>query len=71
MTDWVAGSAPTIADLAMYPYTRLSGETGLDTQKRRQAISGWLVRVESVEGFLPVYSDAATEVIGFEQYFST
>lgn len=70
-TDWVAGSVPTIADLALFPYTRLSGEVGLDVQKQRQAISAWLDRLESIEEFLPVYSDAATEVIDFERYFST
>ena len=70
-TDWVAGSVPTIVDLALFPYTRLSGEVGLDVQKQRQAISAWLDRLESIEEFLPVYSDAATEVIDFERYFST
>lgn len=68
--DWVASSQPTIADLALYPYTRLTEEVGLDVHSQWPAISDWLARIESLRGFLPVYSDAAVEVISFDQYFS-
>jgi len=68
--DWIADAAPTIADLALYPYTRLAGEIGLDPGAW-PALSGWLSRVEGLPWHLPVYTDAATEVIAFEDYFGS
>jgi hypothetical protein len=35
------------------------------------AISVWLNRIENLPGFLPLYSDAATEIIAFADYFAS
>jgi len=43
--DWIATCGPTIADFALYPYTRLSEEIGLDIA-RWPALSGWLGRIK-------------------------
>jgi len=67
--DWIAGPAPTIADMALYPYTLLAPEIGLDLA-RWPAVVRWLARLEAGERFLPVYQDAAAEVMAFEAYFT-
>ena len=67
--EWVAGPAPTIADYALYPYTRWMDEVGF-SHDDWPAISAWLNRIEMLPGFLPLYSDAATEIIAFEDYFA-
>lgn len=66
---WIAGGAPTIADLALYPYTRLADEVGLNVHSRWQSISDWLDRLQQIRGFLPVYGEGAAQVIEFDQYF--
>jgi glutathione S-transferase len=66
--DWIAGTRATIADIALYPYTRFAVEIGLDP-RAWPALARWLERVESMPRHLPVYSDAATETITFETYF--
>ena len=70
MQDWIADAEPTIADLALYPYTRLAGEVDLDPGAW-PAVSRWLTRVEGLPRHLPVYADAAAEVIAFEAYFAS
>jgi hypothetical protein len=35
------------------------------------AISHWLSCFEKLPGFLPLYSDAATEIIAFADYFAS
>jgi len=67
---WITGGMPTIADLALYPYTRLADEVGLNVQSRWQSISDWLDRLQQISGFLPVYSDGAAQVAEFNEYFS-
>jgi len=67
--EWVAGPAPTIADYALYPYTRWMDEVGF-SHDDWPAISVWLNRIEMLPGFLPLYSDAATEIIAFADYFA-
>lgn len=66
--DWVAGHAATIADYALYPYTRWMGEIGF-ARKDWPAIDRWLERVEQLPGFLALYAEGAAEVIAFEDYF--
>jgi glutathione S-transferase len=51
--DWLAAGHPTIADVAMYSYVRVADEGDLDIAPF-PAISGWLERVESLEGFEPM-----------------
>ena len=67
--DWVAGIGATIADYALYPYTRMAGEIGIDIA-RWPAVERWLARVEALPRFVPLYADAAIDVIGFQDYFS-
>lgn len=67
--DWIAAPAPTIADYALYPYTRWADQSGLDIDEW-PAVSRWLARTEALPGFLPLGQNAATETIAFEAYFS-
>jgi glutathione S-transferase len=60
---------PTIADYALYPYTGWMDEVGF-SRGDWPAISLWLRRVEDLPRFLPLYTDAATEVIAFADYFA-
>jgi glutathione S-transferase len=68
--EWVAGPAPTIADYALYPYTRWMDEVGF-SHSDWPAISLWLSRIEKLPGFLPLYSDGATEIIPLADYFTS
>jgi glutathione S-transferase len=68
--EWIAGAEPTIADYALYPYTRWMDEVGF-SHGDWPAISVWLNRVENLPGFLPLYTDAATEIIAFADYFTS
>lgn len=66
--DWIAGMEPTIADIALYPYTRLGGEIGCGVAAA-SATGQWLARVEAMPRHLPVYTDGAAETIAFDDYF--
>jgi glutathione S-transferase len=68
--EWIAGPRPTIADYALYPYTRWMEEVGFSSGNW-PATSLWLDRIEKLPRFLPLYADAATEVIAFADYFAT
>jgi glutathione S-transferase len=68
--DWIAGRTATIADLALYPYTRLGDEIGHDPAAR-PSVARWLARIEALPHHLPVYADAAAEVVTFEDYFGS
>jgi glutathione S-transferase len=69
LSQWIAGPSPTVADFALYPYTRLAEEIDFPLTDR-PAVSSWLARVENLPGILPVYQDAAIEVIPFATYFA-
>ena len=66
--DWIAGRAPTIADIALYPYTRLGGEIGFDAGGSGP-VGRWLQRMEAQPRYLPLYRDGAVETLAFEDYF--
>jgi glutathione S-transferase len=66
--DWIAGDGPTIADLALYPYTRFASEIGFAAADW-PAVGRWLGRMEALPRHLPVYQDAAAETLTFEDYF--
>ncbi len=66
--DWIAGRDATIADYALYPYTAMAGEIGLEITQW-PAVSAWLTRIAALPGFIPIYTDAAAEVVPFESYF--
>jgi glutathione S-transferase len=48
--DWLAGEAPSIADLQLYPYTSRAGEAGVDLAGW-PAITAWLDRLRALDGF--------------------
>jgi len=52
-SNWLAAEHATIADLAMYSYIRVADEGELDTSKY-PAIETWMVRVESLPGFVGI-----------------
>lgn len=67
---WIAVDTCTIADLAVYPYTRWMDESGFDPAGY-PAVEPWLARVEDRDGFLPMGSDGAAETITFSRYCRT
>jgi glutathione S-transferase len=65
---WIAGRYCTIADYALYPYTRLASESGFDIN-RYPSVCRWLVRIEAEPEFLPMNRDGATESLSYSEYF--
>ncbi|MBE3656958.1 glutathione S-transferase [Vibrio navarrensis] len=51
--QWLVGSAPTIADLALYSYIKLAPEGGISLADFPD-VQVWLKRVEALPGFVPV-----------------
>jgi glutathione S-transferase len=52
-SDWLAGSAYSVADIALYAYTHVAGEGGFDLAAY-PGIRAWLRRVEAEPGFVPL-----------------
>lgn len=50
---YLAGSKPTIADVALYSYTAVAPEGGVDLAPYPQVLA-WLKRIEALPGFLPM-----------------
>lgn len=50
---YIAGESPTIADIALYPYTSMAGEGGYDLANLRH-VSGWLARMRALPGYVPL-----------------
>ena len=48
-TDWLAGTAPSLADMSLVAYTRMAGDGGFDLQPY-PGVRDWIQRVESVFG---------------------
>lgn len=67
-SKWIAGPLTTIADIALYPYTRWMDEIGFFPQDW-SAINGWLGRFEQLPDFLPPYEEGASEIVEFLDYF--
>ena len=65
---WLAGNACTIADYALYPYTRTADTVGFEIADY-PGIQQWLARVEAQAGFIPLYNDGAVETLSFAEYF--
>ena len=51
------GDAPTIADIALYPYTSMADEGGYDLSAFTH-ISAWLARIRALPGFTPLLETA-------------
>lgn len=54
-SDWLATEGhPSIADVALYPYTRLAGMGGIDFEAM-PAIRRWLQRFENLPNYSPLF----------------
>ncbi|MDK9762645.1 glutathione S-transferase [Vibrio sp. D420a] len=51
--QWLVGTKPTIADLALYSYIKLAPEGGISLADY-PALEAWLKRVEGLSGFVPM-----------------
>lgn len=51
--DWLAGSAPTVADVACYPYVASAPEGGVDLAPY-PAVRAWIARFEALPGVTPM-----------------
>lgn len=49
--DWIVGNAPTVADIACFPYVAISGDGGIELDDYH-AIRRWLARVKTIPGFI-------------------
>ncbi len=65
---WIADETCTIADYALYPYTRLADEAGFNLDEFPN-IQKWLARVETERNHIPFGIDGATETLSFLEYF--
>jgi glutathione S-transferase len=52
-SPYLVGAAPTIADVALYSYTALAPEGGIELAPY-PAIRAWLSRIEALPGFVPM-----------------
>ena len=55
--DYLVGTAPTIADIALYPYTSMAAEGGYDLSGFAH-IDAWLARMRALPGFTPLIATA-------------
>jgi glutathione S-transferase len=49
---WLETGAPTIADVACYPYVSKAGEAGID-MSAYPALARWIGRIETLDGYVP------------------
>lgn len=66
--EWLAADRCTIADYALYPYTRTADSVGFEIAEY-PGIERWLARVECQPGFIPLGTGAAVETLSFAEYF--
>jgi glutathione S-transferase len=52
--DWFVGDRLSIADIALFPYTRMAEEGGFDL-KTRPNVRNWIGRCEKALGLSPLY----------------
>jgi glutathione S-transferase len=58
---FLAGDAPTIADIALYSYTAHAPEGGVQLDPHGH-VRAWLARIEALPGFVPMRSSAPPAV---------
>lgn len=58
--DWLVAGHPTIADVALYSYTRHAPEGGLALAPYPR-LSAWLARIEALPGFAPMLDSPLPE----------
>lgn len=66
--EWIASDRCTIADYALYPYSRMANESSFNLAEF-PSIEKWLERVESEPGFIAIGNDGAMETLSFAKYF--
>ena len=66
--EWIAGPGCTIADYALYPYTRVANEAGFELGDF-PSIETWLSRMEGRPRFIPMGTDGAEQTLSFAEYF--
>lgn len=66
---FVTGDTCTLADMALYPYTHWSDQSGIDLTAYEH-VRRWLARVEAEPRFLAAGVEGATEVVSFDDYFA-
>ena len=64
---WIAGSHCTLADYALYPYTKWADEADLRLEQY-SSVEQWL-RFEAQPRFLPLGTEGAVSVKKFQEYF--
>ena len=52
--DWLAGEAPSVADICLYAYTHSAGTYGGYDMERFPAIRAWLDRIASLPGYVTI-----------------
>jgi glutathione S-transferase len=52
--DWLVGTGPTIADIALYGYTHSAGSKGGYDLARFPAVMAWLDRITALPGHIPL-----------------
>src|SRR2546422_840792 len=65
--EWLAGETCSIADFALYPYTRVMDESGIDP-RNYSSVNRWLGELEDQENFLVMGRDGAQKSITFAEY---
>lgn len=56
--EWLETEAPTVADIACYPYVSRAADAGIDLSDY-PSLGRWLKRIERLEGFIPLEAGAA------------
>jgi glutathione S-transferase len=51
--SWLAGDAPTLADVACFPYAALAAEGGVDATPY-PGVQAWIARFKALPGFVPM-----------------
>jgi glutathione S-transferase len=64
---WIAGNACSLADIALYPYTKWANEAGISIEQY-PAIVRWLEAMESEPQFIPLGTDGAASTISFADF---
>lgn len=51
--EWLVGDGPTIADLALYAYTHVAEQGGIETSGY-PGIQAWMARIRGLDGYTPI-----------------
>ena len=53
--DWLAGNAPSVADISLYAYTHSAGTKGGFDMTPFEALGAWLARIEALPGYVGLW----------------